>query len=158
MRKHWKYVKYLALHKWFVFLAGRKVGVSLWQLLIHDWSKLLPSEWLPYAIWFSGEPHKDGDELAFNRAWLLHQNRNPHHWQFWLLTYDRGDTEVLEMPDKYVREMVADWAGAGRAITGKWEPGTWYLKNRDKMKLHPKTRAKVEFYLHYIEIGYDGLG
>jgi len=51
---------------------------------------------------------------------------------------------ALPMPEKYIREMVADWAGAGRAITGKWDVSDWYEKNKEKMTLHPDTRARVE--------------
>ena len=152
--RHLKYARYIVLHKWFVFQAGLKVGVPLWRLVVHDWSKFLPSEWFPYARYFY-DKRGEGDELAFNRGWLLHQNRNDHHWEFWLLIYDRGATEALEMSDAAVREMVADWAGAGRAITGKWQPGTWYLKNKDKMNLHPSARARVEWLLHEVEFGYD---
>jgi hypothetical protein len=152
--RHLKYARYIVLHKWFVFQAGLKVGVPLWRLLIHDYSKFYPSEWFPYARYFYTE---DKNELAFNRGWLLHQNRNDHHWQFWLLVYDRGETEALEMSDAAVREMVADWAGAGRAITGKWQPGTWYLKNKDKMNLHPKTRERVEVLLCYVQPGFSVL-
>ena len=51
------------------------------------------------------------------------------------------------MPEKYAREMVADWAGAGRAITGKWETLEWYKKNQEKILLHPETRSLVESIL-----------
>jgi len=39
------------------------------------------------------------------------------------------------MPEHFVREMIADWCGAGRAITGEWEVLDWYEKNREKMAL-----------------------
>jgi len=48
-----------------------------------------------------------------------------------------------------IREMVADWLGAGRAITGEWEAVAWYGKNKDRMMLHPETRGKVEILLLY---------
>tara|TARA_Y100000310_G_scaffold15713_1_gene15784 strand:+ start:819 stop:1004 length:186 start_codon:yes stop_codon:yes gene_type:complete len=46
------------------------------------------------------------------------------------------------MPEWAVREMVADWMGAGRAYKGKWpDPNDWTWLNDAwaKMKLHPKT-------------------
>lgn len=162
---HWQYLKYLIRHKWFVLIAGLKTGAPLWRLLIHDWSKFLPSEWMPYAQFFYWpQERKDREaheafaaygvcELAphwhfvrgrFNDAWLLHQNRNPHHWQFWLLTTDAGETSPRPMPSHFVREMVADWMGAGRAITGRWEVQEWYEENRDKIQLSPETRVMVE--------------
>lgn len=149
MKRHIAYLKYVVRHKWFVFLAGLHIGAPLWRVLIHDTSKFLPSEWEPYAACFYAP---DGSKQyieteAFNFAWNAHQKRNKHHWQYWLITWDRGETEALRMPYTYVLEMVADWMGAGRAITGKWETLEWYNKNKDKIKLHPVTRTQVEAIL-----------
>ena len=83
-------------------------------------------------------------QAAFDKAWFHHQHRNPHHHQHWVLREDGGDLKALRMPDGLVREMVADWCGAGRAITGKWEVASWYEKNADKMVLHPAVRKQVE--------------
>jgi len=154
--RHLRYLKYLIRHKWFVFLAGLKTGVPLWRLVIHDWSKFMPCEWFPYANFFYG-PKPDKNEpddwvywisveahrAPFDLAWLHHQHRNPHHWQHWVLREDNGDTKFLKMPENFVREMVADWCGAGRAITGKWDVATWYEKNAYKILLHPKTTLRV---------------
>jgi hypothetical protein len=150
--KHFRYAKYVALHKVFVFIAGRKTGAPLWRLIIHDWSKLTPAEWGPYVETFYGagwEHKQHGTPLPpwvepdFDAAWLHHQHRNLHHWQSCVLRQDDGEVKALEMPEKFVREMVADWAGAGRAITGRWEIKGWYEKNRDKMVMHPNTRHLV---------------
>lgn len=51
------------------------------------------------------------------------------------------------MPEKYGREMVADWMGAGRGITGKWEADKWYEHNKLNIQLHPDTRVRVEALL-----------
>lgn len=125
---------------------------------------MLPSEWMPYAEYFYGaEPVQYRDsrpnhdvtvaqwkqdcEDAFNVAWLRHIHRNDHHWQHWVLRNDDGTTVCLPMPLQVIREMVADWLGAGRAITGEWETAAWYANNKDKMSLHPDTRADVESML-----------
>jgi hypothetical protein len=86
---------------------------------------------------------------AFDIAWLHHQHYNPHHWQHWILRLDDGGAHALEMPEEFVREMVADWAGAGRAITGAWEVLGWYKRNSCKMELHPRTRRLVEELLDW---------
>lgn len=142
--RHIAYGRYVMRHKWFVLGEGIKLGLSPWQALAHDWTKFRPDEWLPYARAFynldgSGCYHPE----EFVEAWNHHQKRHPHHWQYWMLTWDRGDTEILPMPDKYRREMLADWRGAGRAL-GKPDTKAWYEANRDKMKLHPETRAWIE--------------
>ncbi len=147
-----KYANYVLKHKWFVWQEGRKLGVSRWQLLIHDWSKFLPSEWLPYAEFFYGRyrtllgaPHRL-DKQAFEGAWAAHLRRQPHHWQYWLLHADTGKVSALWMPPKYVREMVADWKGAGRA-QGNTDTASWYLQRAENIVLHEYTRAMVEALL-----------
>lgn len=212
--KHFRYLSYVVRHKWFVFVAGLKLRVPLWQLIIHDHSKFRPDEWFPYAQYFYGkrgpkrgtvytpwdmtyDGHYEDEEDRFNVAWLKHIHRSPHHWQHWLLRNDapsknwvvqayqpeigpwdlwsvkdnrhvalfadRDDPlhekarvaiyEVtgtlntapmaLPMPMKYVREMVADWVGAGRAM-GKNDAKGWYQNNKKDMTLHHDTRLHVE--------------
>ncbi len=132
-------------HKWFVLVAGLSLGVPLIVLIFHDWDKFLPDEWFPYARCFyktNGEKQYV-ESVEFARAWMLHQHRNKHHWQYWLnagvtplqqtniLVWDRGTASIIigshvyngdgmisfrvPMPDLWRREMLADWIGAGRA-------------------------------------------
>lgn len=158
MRKHWPYLKYLARHKWYVLLAGLRLGPPpgrlagvrwLVRLLLHDWSKLLPDEWGPYADYFYGPPVegcppcKAAREAAFARAWLRHQHRAPHHFQHWVLRGDDGTVRALPMDPFALREMVADWLGAGRALRGKWGARGWYLENSHRICLHEASRAEV---------------
>lgn len=142
---YWTYLKYLARHKWHVFVASCDLGVPLLGIL-HDLSKFRPSEFIPYATYFYG-PHAamrtqtDAEKDAFDAAWLVHQHANKHHWQHWVLREDSGATKVLPMPDRYRREMLADWRGAGMAITGQDNTAAWFKKNRTHMILHPETAA-----------------
>ena len=149
IRAHLAYARYLAKHKWFVFVACRKLGVSVWRGIAHDASKVLPSEWGPYLRTFYREDGTKQNEPQpnqpdFDLAWLLHQRRNPHHWQAWLLRKDDGSQKPLEMPEVFVREMVADWVGAGMAIKGRTDPRPWYEENKHHIHLHPKTRELAE--------------
>lgn len=82
----------------------------------------------------------------FDAAWNHHQKANKHHWQYWVLTNDSDEPkhQALEMPETYVREMVADWIGAGRAITGKYGVKKWYEGNKHKQMIHCKSRSLVE--------------
>jgi len=75
----------------------------------------------------------------------------PHHHQYWVLREDDGPEHCLEMPERYVKEMVADWYGAGRALGKRPAPHDrysevrkWYRANFDKMLLNQKTRRRVE--------------
>jgi hypothetical protein len=128
-----------------------------WRGIIHDWSKFRPSEFFPYAHFFYNadgsqkqkrdrtgyyKPDDTGD-ANFDRAWFLHQKRNSHHWQWYVLPTDGGGVKPFEMSDKDRREMVCDWHGAGRAQKST-SAGDWYAKNKDKLVLGPRTRAWVE--------------
>lgn len=148
------YFKYLLKHKWYVLKFGWKLKVPFSRLVFHDLTKFYPSEFFPYADWFYG--HKTGcwdkcgnEEVkkekkeTFEYAWNLHQKRNPHHYQYWAAIDGCGDIICLEMPDSLVREMVADWISVGYTLTGKNDVKDWYSKNRDAIKLHPKTREMV---------------
>lgn len=152
--KYLKYLQYVFRHKWFVFINCLKYGL-IWQGIIHDWSKFLPDELVPYAEYFyGGDKRKDRfytpsqGTHGFNMAWLKHQHRNPHHWQHFVLQEDSGNVFALPMPDKYMKEMLCDWKGAGQA-SGHSDTLSWYTTNRDKMVLHPDTREWIEKELGY---------
>lgn len=125
-----------------------------WRGLTHDLSKFLPSEFFPYAKYFYGKEKTEKIERDFDFAWLLHQKRNPHHWQYWILREDDGKTKIFEMKKRYLMEMLFDWVGAGRALGAKYdetdrfkETRIWYYNNMDKMKLHKNTRRQVNILL-----------
>lgn len=142
---HLRYLGYVLRHKFYVYQECRKLGVPRTIALLHDWDKFLPDEWLPYVNTFYAPDgtSRYAESPEFAAAWNLHQKRNKHHWQWWLLTRDRGETVFLPMSDLYRREMLADWRGAGRAM-GDPDTTAWYLKNSDKILLHPETRSWIE--------------
>lgn len=143
LRKNANYVKYIAKHKWFVFVECARLGIPL-RGLLHDASKFRLDEWGPYREYFyGGKPTTAYTQAKFDKAWLKHIHRNPHHWQFYLLREDDGVVKSLEMPYADVLEMVADWRGAGKA-QGLDSVRDWYKKNKDNMHLHPETRDDVE--------------
>lgn len=202
MRPHLRYLRYVLMHKLYVFIGGiavkRMYGDSpwgwvcwLWRLLVHDLSKFRPSEWNPYVAFFYGEKPEDvirrkavkwrtigeshgafteameSGHLAacsqaltdlkkkrkaqFDRAWLFHQHRNPHHWQHWLLHEDSGKNFVLTPEAWIIDEMVADWIGAGQKILS-WPTLTeciaatvqWYVQNASVIQIRQISRERVE--------------
>ena len=166
MQAHWKYLKYVLRHKWYVFLWCCRYGIPL-AGIVHDLSKFLPVEWFPYVDKFYGGPYPEanhGDvrlwfddkytqswvDRRFDEAWNHHQKANPHHWQYWVLREDSGATKALKMPHRYMLEMLADWRGASMAIKGKDETNSWYCKNRSKIILHPETKRWIESHLGFI--------
>jgi hypothetical protein len=148
-------VKYLWLtlkHKWFVFRAGIRIGCPVWRLLTHDLSKLTLAELPHYQRQFFG---KADDQEGFIRCWIHHQNRNDHHWEYWIprtghnrCTPPYPDNEPVALSLGAVKEMVADWAGASRAYEGVWptvKSWPWWEKNSERIlkRLHPDTRPEV---------------
>lgn len=167
MKQHLQYLWYVIRHKWYVFVECCKLGIPL-RGIVHDWSKFLPDEWIPYAYYFYGDkakqnrewfaltakygvfeaaPYGEHYEDKFNIAWNHHQHRNDHHWQYWILNQDDGGECLMPMTHAARREMLADWRGAGRAITGKDNTPEWYIKNMKNIQLRDETRAWVEAQL-----------
>ncbi len=144
-----KYVWLTLKHKYFVFRAGLKTGAPIWRLLIHDYSKLLPSEAPHYGRQFFGDK---SDPLGFTYAWNHHQKNNPHHWEYWIPAtgHNRGgfqDNAPLPIPEHFIREMIADWLGASRAYEGTFPTSraewNWFNKNFDGLKLHPDSKQRA---------------
>jgi hypothetical protein len=161
--RHLKYLKYVLRHKWFVMVECFRHGLY-YRGIKHDISKFFPSEWIPYTNFFYGKsgssikskrdstgyykPTDTGDK-AFDFAWFIHQKRNDHHWQWWVLLEDGGGFKILEMSVNAVFEMLCDWCGASKAQGhGGWEGVfAWYEANAHKMRLHPASRDLVESIL-----------
>ena len=155
------YLKYVVRHKWFVFVACYRLGIP-WLGIVHDLSKFSRCEFGPYARNFFGpdgrrrnvrdatgayDPNSQRDE--FRLAWLNHQ-RNKHHWQAWVSVGDGGNLRPLRIPHRYCLEMVADWVGAGMAISGRKDPNQWYQSNKHNMILHEDSRKEIEAILAVI--------
>lgn len=160
MSAFFKYTKYLLKHKWYVFKAGRKLKVPFLRLLLHDISKFRPSEFFAYMNQFYGkvlDPHdikKFRREYKFDKAWLLHQKRNPHHYQYWTLIKDTGELVHIQIPQVVLREMVADWMGAGMAIHGKDDLNDWFIMRESKIKesMHLHSFYRLCLILHEVGV------
>ena len=122
---------------------------AAWQTEFeHDASKSNPDEYEAYDAYFYGGNRSHAIVEAFNRAWLLHIHRNPHHWQHWvLINDDPGEGEVLlKMPYNYIIEMICDWWAFS------WEKGdlseifSWYDDHQAYIKLHPKPERQWKIF------------
>jgi hypothetical protein len=148
--KHWKYLKYLLRHKWYVAVECWKCGLYI-HAFTHDLSKFRPFEWFDYANYFYGK-HDPLVQYNFNIAWLKHQHRNKHHWQYWVLHEDEGATKKIEMPYRVVLQMACDWIGASKAIRGKdAKPSEWYAKVKGGTIMNANSRKDFEQLIGYSE-------
>lgn len=143
MNRFIKFFSYILRHKWFVFVECYKVGL-IWRGIVHDNSKLFPSELFPYANYYYKDKNKYYN--SFQKAEKKHKKRNKHHWEHWLIPLKDGNHKATEMPDKYILEMVCDWKGAGKTkgLLDDINCRAWYMKERNKINLHTITKRKVE--------------
>jgi len=142
-----KYIWLTIKHKWFVFIAGRKLGVSFLRLLTHDMSKFSWHELPHYGEQFFGSAN---DPEGFIKCWVHHQNKNEHHWEYWIPRTGHSrcdppyeDNVPLPMKKQAALEMIADWVGACKAYEGVWPKKNkwkWFNENFDKINIHPNTR------------------
>ena len=97
----------------------------------HDRSKYEKDEWIPYRDYFYGDDRVStpvNDKFDF--AWNLHQKRNPHHGQYWVLIKDSGEVIPQDIPLEYVLEMLCDWhsfSAKNKLSTAKF----WYKENKE---------------------------
>lgn len=168
---YYQYLKYVLEHKINVFKACRKRGLKL-HALTHDMSKFSPKEFIPYAKWFNGKygvviKDKLNDasdevinkhkilEKKFTRAWEHHYRHNKHHWDYWCYNwkmYDPGTERQplsccefvtpLEMPTKYLLQMVCDWEAMSIKFGGSAQE--YYLKNYYQIHLNRESRYELE--------------
>lgn len=158
-KKHLKYMQYIVRHKAFVGYQCAKQGLY-WRAVIHDWHKLLPSEWRPYVNHFYGSwklkswkaaGKKNGltGDKAFDDAHALHTKRADHHTEWWI-RHCNGKTLVLPMSPKARLEMVCDWWGVHKSLgKGGWSSvKEWYGRVGHRLVMHDETRVWVEDFLN----------
>lgn len=155
-----KYDEYLEKHRQAVKKAYQWIAAYIPELTdveatrnieFHDMSKNTPDEYTPYDNYFYGEQTPAIIE-AFNRAWLMHIHRNPHHWQHWVLINDepKEGTILIEMPYPYIIEMICDWWAFSWIKGDLSEMFAWYKDHESYIKLHNNTRSIVEEILEMI--------
>ena len=112
----------------------------------HDASKYDIEEYDAYDTYFYGGNRSYQVVQDFNYAWLDHQKKNPHHWQYWILINDDAEegTVALRMPLVYIYEMIADWWTFSWKSNNLMEMFKWYGDHRSHIMLHSETRAIVE--------------
>jgi hypothetical protein len=119
----------------------------------HDGSKMETKEYAAYDAYFYGGNRSFKVVEEFNIAWLRHIHYNPHHWQHWVLISDEEDEGVnaLEMPYKYIIEMICDWWAFGWRSGELYDIFTCYSERKSHIMFHPDTRKKVESILSTIK-------
>ena len=119
----------------------------------HDASKTEEDEYSAYDAYFYGGNRSYSVVQEYQKAWLIHLHRNPHHWQYWILINDnpKEGEVILEMPYEYIIEMICDWWSFSWKKGDLTEIFRWYEERKEYIKLHPNTRKQVEYILDEIK-------
>jgi hypothetical protein len=101
----------------------------------------ISTEFIPYAMkFYSGKQLNVEEELKWKYAWLHHQHKNKHHWEYWVI--EPKTNEAFPMPEKYIIEMVCDWRSFSRKWGRRVKEST--LDLTDKIVIHPDTKRALE--------------
>ena len=129
------------------------------QGLMHDLSKLSPTEFLKGAKYYQGTRSPNNAEreaTGVSLAWLHHKGRNKHHFEYWIDYSDKSDDghglKGIEMPRRYVAEMIFDRVSASKVYRGKDykqnDALEYYLKGTGKAWfINGETKRQMEFLL-----------
>ncbi|MBP3301021.1 MAG: catalase [Clostridia bacterium] len=126
-----------------------------WRGLMHDLSKYTPTEFGEGARCYQGtrSPNeKAREEKGHSAAWLHHQGRNRHHFEYWFdynpKTHQR---EPVKMPLIFVVEMFCDRVAASKIYQGKAyteeHPLQYFLRAKPTRVIHPDTSDLLESWL-----------
>lgn len=122
MENYFSHLHSLLIHKFYVFVAGTKLGCSFRRLVLHDLNDVF---------------HYESDDFR--------DSRKKHDWRYWVnVSSDKRELYAVEIPEKYVYEMVADWM-ASLKESGHWfaEIADWYHTNKEFMIIHPATNNLI---------------
>lgn len=128
-----------------------KAGI-FWQGLFHDLSKYSPTEFIPGAVNYLGDKspnEKERERFGYSRAWLHHQGRNKHHFEYWVDYNPKlNRKEPVPMPTKYLIEMFCDRVAASKIYYGKDydenKPFEYFDKGRSRRWMHQETSDRLE--------------
>lgn len=150
------HVRTVLIHKWYVGYYCFKAGLYK-QGIFHDISKFSYTEFMESIKYANGKDspiNKCKKENGYSKAWFHHRGRNPHHYAMWIDNFDDGG-EPVQMPFKYVLELICDFLGAGKVYMKnnfsysneyKW----WLNKISKGIAMHYQTKTFVNRVLYII--------
>lgn len=132
--KYIQHFLHIIKHKYHVLVTGLRIGgIPIWRLIVHDWTKFLPIEFMGSAKNYTGSGSPTSPDLAYGYGWLNHENKWKHHVGYWIPRSGPFRNEPLPMPPTYIREMVADMMSASWDYTGSTDMTKWLNSNFNNM-------------------------
>ena len=154
MSHFWQHFKTIGHHRRLVRRGCFRVGLY-WQGLTHDLSKYSPAEFLTGVRYYQGTRSPNAAEReakGYSEAWMHHKGRNKHHFEYWTdLSYETGSYRPVEMPRRYLAEMVMDRIAACKTYQGAAytdaSPLQYLDRARESRLVHPQTMKRLRFLL-----------
>lgn len=148
--KAWHHFVTITKHRFLVLVNCFKVGLY-WQGLTHDLSKYSPTEFLVGARYYQGTRSPNAaerEEKGYSTAWMHHKGRNRHHYEYWTdLNMETRTYCPLEMPRRYLAEMVMDRIAASKVYKGASytdaAPLEYVSKGHEARFMHPETSRQL---------------
>ncbi|MCM1437920.1 MAG: DUF5662 family protein [Roseburia sp.] len=151
--KFFKHLHTVCKHRRLVRKNCFKAGL-IWQGLTHDLSKFSAKEFWRGVKYYQGNRSPQARErelFGYSSAWLHHKGRNKHHFEYWTDVGANGETVCVEMPPKYLAEMVCDRIAASKVYKGESYtdacPLEYFQSRKGKAAMHPETGKKLEYFL-----------
>lgn len=147
------HLKTILTHKKYVFLLCLKAGIP-WQGIVHDLSKFTPIEFFESVKYYTGTRSPImacKEDIGYSMAWQHHKGINKHHAEWWVDKLYQGGVPI-QIPYKYVVEMVCDIIGASKAYNGDNYTSNmpydyWINKLKDTTLMHKKSQMFVRTIL-----------
>ena len=145
-------------HRHLVIYHCYKCGI-LWQGLRHDLSKYSPTEFLEGIHYYRPDRSPNiGARMhkGYSRAWLHHQGRNKHHFEYWWdYNMKTKKKEPVRMPVRYVIEMFCDRIAASKIYyADKYtdsKPLEYFKMHSARKRMHPKTAKQLADLLYMLK-------
>jgi len=161
--KFFGHLQTVLYHKWQVFILMAKCGKPV-QGFMHDMSKFSPVEFFESVKYYTGTKSPilaAKKDKGYSIAWMHHKGVNKHHFVYWVDPLF-GDMVCVEIPWKYLLELICDGIAAGMTYSKnkgeEWRASNqldyWYNIDSNSF-MNDNTKKKVEFY--YNEIADNGL-
>ena len=150
----WRHLKTVQRHRHLVRQYCFRLGLY-WQGLTHDLSKFSPVEFWAGVKYFQGDRSPNDAQRrdkGYSASWMHHKGRNRHHFEYWTdLSPETRTYEPVDMPVKYLCEMVADRIAACKTYQGAAYTDAsplQYLDRANESRLvHPQTMKRLRFLL-----------
>lgn len=121
MQNYLQHLIRVFIHKWWVFVAGTKLGASFRRLILHDIEDI-------FCL----------DETDFRKS------RKKSDWRYWAYINPDGKCTPQQIPEKYVYEMISDWMASLKENSNTYRfIYEWYRYNRKFMMIHHDTEQLI---------------